>query len=266
MTNPSTLQDALDALNPTGERITALGNCRVCQEPTPAGQVLCVDHAFSLVQAALLEAPPPEPPTSCSTCGGDRVVWRFDDPDGRPLREDCPLCVPADRGPGTVPARWHWLMRELERRLPDPEPFRSNRGPEEWYLVQLDDLLARLRRAEGTLQVVAVNAAHVEQAFGEVADKDEYRRGQVRGAKDAARAAVRYLTGVAQPPEDHAEFLAVRARGFEALRVRMALRRRVRLVKEVASWCWTNPPHLDEPWEDYVMRARTSILDEETDA
>lgn len=261
MNDAATLHDALDTLNPTGERIACLGSCRVCHVTTRAGQLLCHEHAFAIVEAALCEVPPPGPATDCPRCGGDRVVWVFPDPAGRPLRADCPTCVPGDQGPGTVPARWHWLMQELERRLPDPEPYRSDRGPEEWYMAQLDGLLARLRRAEYSLQAVALNATNTAQAFRDVQDKDEYRRGQVRGAEDAARAAVRYLTGsgALQPPEDHAEFVAVRARGFAALRRGLERRRRALEAKRMATWCWEHPPREDEPSEEYVTRVLTDL-------
>lgn len=43
--------------------------------------------------------------------------------------------------PGSPAARFAWLMAELEKRLPDPEPW-SARVPEMRYMAALDKMLA----------------------------------------------------------------------------------------------------------------------------
>jgi len=46
-------------------------------------------------------------------------------------------------GPGTAAYRLRWLLDELERRYPNPEPFRSDIGPEEHYIRAIDAARAR---------------------------------------------------------------------------------------------------------------------------
>jgi hypothetical protein len=50
-----------------------------------------------------------------------------------------------NEGPGTPTARWLWLLEELEKRFPDPEPCRSDRTPEEHYLKAMDAQAEELR-------------------------------------------------------------------------------------------------------------------------
>lgn len=47
--------------------------------------------------------------------------------------------APTNKGPGTVYARFGWLMDELDKRYPDPEPFSSSGLPEKRALQALDN-------------------------------------------------------------------------------------------------------------------------------
>jgi len=41
-------------------------------------------------------------------------------------------------GPGTPYRRFHWFMREVEKRFPNPNPFSSSIPPEVAYIAQMD--------------------------------------------------------------------------------------------------------------------------------
>lgn len=47
--------------------------------------------------------------------------------------------MPTNKGPGTVYARFGWLMDELDKRFPDPEPYSSSSLPEKRVLQDLDN-------------------------------------------------------------------------------------------------------------------------------
>lgn len=51
-------------------------------------------------------------------------------------------------GPGTPLMRRRLLMQKLEERFPNPEPFRSDRVPEEHYIAVIDALIAVARKAK----------------------------------------------------------------------------------------------------------------------
>lgn len=44
------------------------------------------------------------------------------------------------RGPGTPAGRFDWMLNEMEKRFPDPEPFSSS-APEVRYFEMLDKTL-----------------------------------------------------------------------------------------------------------------------------
>jgi hypothetical protein len=85
------------------------------------------------------------PPHRSHLCHGCGHIWRPADVPTNGVaavkttgHADSPL---AGAAPGAPAARFDWLMDELEKRLPDPEPF-SAMAPEPRYMAALDRLLA----------------------------------------------------------------------------------------------------------------------------
>ncbi len=104
-------------------------------------------------------------------------------------------------GPGTPTARWRLLLDALEKRFPNPEPFRSDRVPEEHYLEAIDQVTERI--------------ASLEQEL------NEWKRGDV--GKANLLLADRCVTAEHRVTEVVALGNAVNARSAELLKVVAAL-------------------------------------------
>lgn len=52
------------------------------------------------------------------------------------------VLVRTDDYAGTVPARWRYLVAELQKRFPHPNPFDSTKTPEEYALEAIDRMIA----------------------------------------------------------------------------------------------------------------------------
>lgn len=65
-----------------------------------------------------------------------------------------------NKGPGTPTARWEYLVEELEKRFPDPEPHRSDRMSEQHYLDSIDKLLNQVVEQDKVIQKLKEAIGH----------------------------------------------------------------------------------------------------------
>lgn len=101
-------------------------------------------------------------------------------------------------GPGTPTARWELLLTELETRFPNPEPYRSDRVPEEYYLAKIDQMMAfnAVHGGEWCLE----NRAAGRGACGACSVCVKEHRDNVADLLDSIKTS--YLTGFFGPIED----------------------------------------------------------------
>lgn len=59
--------------------------------------------------------------------------------------------IERSKGPGTPYARFEWIMEEMEKRFPNPDPYSSARTTEDQFFRTLDAHLAKQQNAVAVL-------------------------------------------------------------------------------------------------------------------